>query len=139
LGTYDGQPNTIEDCAEHRTCDQPNPYSTTSGQDYKGGTTVSPVPEKVSQRSFPDPVTNTVPSRTCLQAHLERMIRASGYDRLPSFGPSCIIERHQYFARVENRINVPDKSTNPFRHGQRAFVERFMYGPTSGEVQDERL
>ncbi|KAJ5938401.1 hypothetical protein N7466_001535 [Penicillium verhagenii] len=83
-----GQPNTIENCAEHRTCDQPNP-PTTSGQ-YYSGSTVSPVTGKVSQNSFPDPVTNTVPSRTCLRAHAERMVRVSDYDRLPPCSLSCI-------------------------------------------------
>ena len=74
------QPNTIEDCAEHRACDQPNSYTSTSGQYDQDGPAVSPLPENVSQKSFPDPVTNTVRSRTCLQAYLERMARASGYD-----------------------------------------------------------
>jgi hypothetical protein len=87
-----GQSNTIEDCAEHRFCDQPNTYSSTSGQHYKGGTTVSPVPGKISQKSFPDPVTYTVPSRTCLQAHVEQMIHASGLNRLPP--PAHLVSTH---------------------------------------------
>lgn len=85
--SYNGQPNTIENCAEHRPCDQPNP-STTSGQYYRGGSTVSPVSGKVSQNSFPDSVTNTVPSRRCPRARAER--RVSDYDRLPPCSPSCI-------------------------------------------------
>jgi hypothetical protein len=131
-----GQCNTIEDCAKHRFCDQPNTFSSTSGQHYKGGTTVSPVPGKISQKSFPDSVTNTVRDRTCLRAHLGRMVQASCYDRLPSFSPSCI---NAHAANVSQELRIESMcQTSPQIHSaaDKELWWSNMYGLKCCEVEE---